>query len=60
MASLGLEGSSWVFDCPLMDDLAAADFTATSAGGFFWAPSMQPQMQTQAQAVSATPAPIPW
>ncbi|KAM0830985.1 hypothetical protein ACQ4PT_065846 [Festuca glaucescens] len=51
------EGSNWVFDCPLMDDLAAADFTAPPAGGFYWTLPMQPQMHTQAPAVSATPAP---
>lgn len=51
------EGANWVFDCPLMDDLAAADFTAPPAGGFYWAPPMQPQMHTQAPAVSATPPP---
>ncbi|EMS61636.1 hypothetical protein TRIUR3_06306 [Triticum urartu] len=54
------EGSNWVFDCPLMDDLAAADFAAASTGGFYWTPPMQPQMHTLAQAVSATPAPNPW
>uniref|UniRef100_A0A8R7VHN8 Uncharacterized protein n=1 Tax=Triticum urartu TaxID=4572 RepID=A0A8R7VHN8_TRIUA len=53
------EGSNWVFDCPLMDDLAAADFAAASTGGFYWTPPMQPQMHTLAQAVSATPAPNP-
>jgi hypothetical protein len=54
------EGSNWVFDCPLMDDLAAADFGATAAGGFYWNPPMQPQMHAQTQAVSATPAPNHW
>jgi hypothetical protein len=43
-----------------MDDLAAADFGATAAGGFYWNPPMQPQMHAQTQAVSATPAPNNW
>ncbi|CAN6211886.1 unnamed protein product [Urochloa humidicola] len=53
------EGTTWVFDCPLMDDLAvAADFAAAPAGGFFWsaAPPMQPMA---VQAVAAAPAPNP-
>ncbi|CAN6205646.1 unnamed protein product [Urochloa humidicola] len=53
------EGITWVFDCPLMDDLAvAADFAAAPAGGFFWsaAPPMQPMA---VQAVAAAPAPNP-
>ncbi|KAJ1291284.1 hypothetical protein BS78_02G305000 [Paspalum vaginatum] len=57
------EGTTWVFDCPLMDDLAvASDFGAANAGGFFWtpAPSMQPQsVQAPAQAVAAASAPNP-
>lgn len=53
------EGSNWVFDCPLMDDLAAADFAATPAGAFYWTSPMQPQMHTQVQGVSAAPAPNP-
>ncbi|TVU38698.1 hypothetical protein EJB05_12100 [Eragrostis curvula] len=59
------EGSTWVFDCPLMDDLAAADFAATPAGGFYWTPSLmqaQPQQQAmqpplQAGAAAAPPNP---
>ncbi|OEL15749.1 Transcription factor ILR3 [Dichanthelium oligosanthes] len=53
------EGTTWVFDCPLMDDLAvAADFAPAPAGGFFWsaAPPMQP---LAVQAVAAASAPIP-
>ncbi|CAO1941725.1 unnamed protein product [Urochloa humidicola] len=57
------EGTTWVFDCPLMDDLAvAADFAAGPAGGFFWsaAPPMQPMaMQAPMQAVAAAPPPNP-
>ncbi|RCV13392.1 hypothetical protein SETIT_2G342600v2 [Setaria italica] len=57
------EGTTWVFDCPLMDDLAvAADFAAAPAGGFFWsaAPPMQPlAVQAPMQAVAAAPAPNP-
>ncbi|WVZ66226.1 hypothetical protein U9M48_015480 [Paspalum notatum var. saurae] len=53
------EGTTWVFDCPLMDDLAvAADFGAASAGGFFWTPA-PPSVQAPAQAVSAASAPNP-
>ncbi|RLN34475.1 hypothetical protein C2845_PM03G09280 [Panicum miliaceum] len=58
------EGTTWVFDCPLMDDLAvAADFAAAPAGGFFWsaAPPLQPLgVQAPMQAVAAAPAPSPW
>jgi len=57
------EGTTWVFDCPLMDDLAvAADFAAAPAGGFFWSapPPMQPLgAQAPMQAVAAAPAPSP-
>ncbi|CAN6199292.1 unnamed protein product [Urochloa humidicola] len=57
------EGTTWVFDCPLMDDLAvAADFAAAPAGGFFWsaAPPMHPMaMQAPMQAVAAAPPPSP-
>ncbi|CAD6217764.1 unnamed protein product [Miscanthus lutarioriparius] len=57
------EGTTWVFDCPLMDDLAvAADFAAAPAGGFFWAapPSLQPQVvQAPVQSVVAASAPNP-
>ncbi|WVZ66252.1 hypothetical protein U9M48_015499 [Paspalum notatum var. saurae] len=53
------EGTTWVFDCPLMDDLAvAADFGAASAGEFFWTPA-PPSVQAPAQAVSAASAPNP-
>ncbi|KAL6871521.1 hypothetical protein ACP4OV_014350 [Aristida adscensionis] len=55
------EGTTWVFDCPLMDDFAAADFAAVPAGGFYWsAPPMQPQpqaLQPPAQAVAAAAPP---
>ncbi|CAL5062339.1 unnamed protein product [Urochloa decumbens] len=64
MASL--EGTTWVFDCPLIDDLAvAADFAAAPAGGFFWsaAPPMQPMqpvaVQAPMQAVGAALPPNP-
>ncbi|KAG8080226.1 hypothetical protein GUJ93_ZPchr0007g5241 [Zizania palustris] len=40
------EGSTWVFDCPLMDDLAAAGFDAAPAGGFYWTPAPQETLQT--------------
>jgi len=57
------EGTTWVFDCPLMDDLAvAADFAAAPAGGFFWSapPPMQPLgAQAPMQVVAAAPAPSP-
>ncbi|CAM0149493.1 unnamed protein product [Urochloa decumbens] len=57
------EGTTWVFDCPLMDDLAvAADFAAAPAGGFFWsaAPPMQPMaVQAPMQSVAAAPPPNP-
>ncbi|CAN6219110.1 unnamed protein product [Urochloa humidicola] len=57
------EGTTWVFDCPLMDDLAvAADFAAAPAEGFFWsaAPPMHPMaMQAPMQAVAAAPPPSP-
>ncbi|RLM87318.1 transcription factor ILR3 isoform X1 [Panicum miliaceum] len=57
------EGTTWVFDCPLMDELAvAADFTSAPAGGFFWsaAPPMQPLgVQAPMQAVATAPAPSP-
>ena len=58
------EGTTWVFDCSLMDDLAvAADFAAAPAGGFFWSapPPMQPLgAQAPMQSVAAAPAPSPW
>lgn len=60
------EGTTWVFDYPLMDDLttaAADDFAAPPAGGFFWsaAPPMQPlAVQAPMQAVAAASAPNPW
>jgi hypothetical protein len=58
------EGTTWVFDCPLMDDLAvASDFAAAPAGGFFWsaAPPMQSlAVQAPMQAVAAAPASNPW
>ncbi|KAF8669170.1 hypothetical protein HU200_051497 [Digitaria exilis] len=59
------EGTTWVFDYPLMDDLttaAADDFAAPPAGGFFWsaAPPMQPlAVQAPMQAVAAASAPNP-
>ncbi|CAL5072301.1 unnamed protein product [Urochloa decumbens] len=60
------EGTTWVFDCPLIDDLAvAADFAAAPAGGFFWsaAPPMQPMqpvaVQAPMQAVGAALPPNP-
>lgn len=57
------EGTTWVFDCSLMDDLAvAADFAAAPSGGFFRsaAPPMQPLgVQAPMQAVATAPAPSP-
>ncbi|ONM58053.1 Transcription factor ILR3 [Zea mays] len=56
------EGTTWVFDCPLMDDLAvAADFAAAPAGGFFWAapPSLQPQAPVQSVVAASAPNPCP-
>ncbi|XP_062189892.1 transcription factor ILR3-like isoform X2 [Phragmites australis] len=50
------EGSTWVLDCPLMDDLSAADFADAAAGGFYWAP---PPMQPQPQAAAAAAPPNP-
>lgn len=42
------EGSTWVFDCPLMDDLAAAaGFDAAPAGGFYWTTPAPPQAALQ-------------
>ncbi|KAF0905211.1 hypothetical protein E2562_001000 [Oryza meyeriana var. granulata] len=42
------EGSAWVFDCPLMDDLATAGFDAApAAGGFYWTTPAPPQAALQ-------------
>lgn len=61
------EGSTWVFDCPLMDDLAtAAGFDAAPAGGFYWttpAPpqaALQPPPPQQQPVAPATAAPNAW
>ncbi|KAL5198122.1 hypothetical protein ABZP36_001634 [Zizania latifolia] len=57
------EGSTWVFDCPLMDDLAAAGFDAAPTGGFYWTPAppepLQPPPLLQPVAAAAA-APNAW
>jgi hypothetical protein len=50
------EGSAWVVECPLIDDLSAAEFAATPAGGFYWTPTpMQAQSPSQLAAAAAPP-----
>ncbi|KAL5197143.1 hypothetical protein ABZP36_000655 [Zizania latifolia] len=54
------EGSTWVFDLPLMDDLAASGFDAAPAGGFYWTPAPPQALQTPpAQPAAATTAAAP-